>query len=164
VNEHSKTAFSSTLSLSYYTGDESMGVKSGSTQTVSSPPHYEWSASEVFKTMTLLSPASKYQNTRSAPKIRSLGVALSGALLLATAIPLNADELATPVMQQGDGESTMNLPDHGQGQSAVRERFGQPRAVDGPVGQPPITQWHYANFVVYFEYDNVIHAVAKPNR
>jgi hypothetical protein len=28
------------------------------------------------------------------------------------------------------------------------------------VGQPPITRWVFPTFVVYFEYQHVIHAVA----
>jgi hypothetical protein len=29
------------------------------------------------------------------------------------------------------------------------------------VGEPPISSWEYEPFVVYFEYDRVIHSVAK---
>lgn len=49
-------------------------------------------------------------------------------------------------------------------QSSVRATYGDPLEIRGPVGQPPISQWHYRNFVVYFERDRVLHAVLKPNR
>ena len=40
----------------------------------------------------------------------------------------------------------------------VREQFGAPRDVMGPVGNPPITRWVYPNFVVHFEDEYVIHS------
>jgi len=43
----------------------------------------------------------------------------------------------------------------------VESEYGSPVAVTPAVGDPPITRWEYQNFVVYFEYDRVIHAVAK---
>ena len=43
----------------------------------------------------------------------------------------------------------------------VRVRFGDPEASHAPVGDPPITRWEYSGFIVYFEYDKVIHAVRK---
>ena len=46
-------------------------------------------------------------------------------------------------------------------QARVESTFGAPAAVKAPVGDPPITRWEYANFVVFFEYDKVIHAVRK---
>jgi hypothetical protein len=46
-------------------------------------------------------------------------------------------------------------------QASVRQRWGNPLDIQGPVGQPPISQWHYSDFVVYFERDLVMHAVVK---
>ena len=43
----------------------------------------------------------------------------------------------------------------------VKEQFGSPGQVMGPVGNPPITRWIYDNFVVTFESEYVIHSVAK---
>ena len=39
------------------------------------------------------------------------------------------------------------------------QRFGEPQQRLGPVGEPPISHWVYPDFVVYYEYDRVIHAV-----
>ena len=52
-------------------------------------------------------------------------------------------------------------PTRGMTQAKVESRFGAPATVKAPVGDPPITRWEYADFVVYFEYDKVIHAVRK---
>lgn len=52
-------------------------------------------------------------------------------------------------------------PSRGMTQSSVQSKYGQPVTVDSPVGEPPITRWVYSDFVVFFEYDKVIHAVLK---
>ena len=46
-------------------------------------------------------------------------------------------------------------------QTSVEAKYGAPASVKAPVGDPPITRWEYTDFVVYFEYDKVIHAVRK---
>lgn len=52
-------------------------------------------------------------------------------------------------------------PTRGMTQASVESKYGAPATVRAPVGDPPITRWEYAGFVVYFEYDRVIHAVRK---
>lgn len=91
-------------------------------------------------------------------------ICMAAALLLGSALPGHAEEVAVPVMDQADRSSSQNLPRTGQSQDAVRERQGEPQRIDGPVGEPPISQWHYPDFVVYFEGQHVIHSVMKPNR
>ena len=54
------------------------------------------------------------------------------------------------------------VPESGLSQEQVEARFGAPQAIIPPVGDPPITRWQYAQFTVYFEYNYVIHSVAKP--
>ena len=56
----------------------------------------------------------------------------------------------------GDGR-----PTRGMTQASVEAKYGSPSTVRAPVGDPPITRWEYADFVVFFEYDKVIHAVRK---
>lgn len=56
----------------------------------------------------------------------------------------------------GDGR-----PTRGMNQASVESKYGAPATVRAPVGDPPITRWEYPEFVVYFEYDKVIHAVRK---
>jgi len=52
-------------------------------------------------------------------------------------------------------------PTRGMTQKSVEANFGAPQAARDAIGEPPITRWEYANFVVFFEYDRVIHAVSK---
>ena len=52
-------------------------------------------------------------------------------------------------------------PTRGMTQSSVESKYGSPTSIQAPVGEPPITRWEYANFVVFFEHDKVIHAVLK---
>ena len=52
-------------------------------------------------------------------------------------------------------------PTRGMTAASVEARFGAPQNKVAPVGDPPISRWEYANFVVFFEYDRVIHAVVK---
>jgi hypothetical protein len=42
----------------------------------------------------------------------------------------------------------------------VERRYGEPAQRIGAVGDPPISRWVYPQFVVYFEGQFVIHAVA----
>ncbi len=70
---------------------------------------------------------------------------------------------------QMDGTDGANLlaydesgrPARGMTQARVEARYGAPQRADDAVGDPPISKWHYEKFVVYFEYDRVIHAVLK---
>lgn len=50
-------------------------------------------------------------------------------------------------------------PTRGMTQERVRANFGEPNSTVAAVGDPPISRWNYANFVVFFEYDKVIHSV-----
>ncbi|MDF0752069.1 hypothetical protein NLU14_17700 [Marinobacter sp. 71-i] len=75
-----------------------------------------------------------------------------------------AEEVRVPVMSQAERGAQENLPRTGMSQSSVRNGWGDPVQISGPVGNPPISQWHYADFVVYFEGDRVIHSVLKPGR
>jgi len=56
---------------------------------------------------------------------------------------------------------TAGKPTRGMTQARVRANFGSPQSTRAAVGDPPITRWEYADFVVFFEYDHVIHAVSK---
>lgn len=98
-------------------------------------------------------------------KVSSGLIAITATLVIgaSTLAPVQADELAVPVMNQGERSTAQNLPRNGQTQAAVRANLGAPRNIAGPVGEPPISSWEYADFIVYFEGQNVIHTVMKPN-
>jgi len=52
-------------------------------------------------------------------------------------------------------------PSRGMTQERVEAEYGQPASRTAAVGEPPIARWEYAEFVVFFEFDRVIHAVTK---
>ena len=54
-------------------------------------------------------------------------------------------------------------PSAGMTAASVESRFGAPVSKKAAVGDPPISRWEYKEFVVFFEYDRVIHAVVKRN-
>ncbi len=52
-------------------------------------------------------------------------------------------------------------PSRGMTQVSVEAKFGSPTAMTSAVGDPPISSWEYDGYIVFFEYDRVIHAVTK---
>lgn len=81
------------------------------------------------------------------------------SLLLALLLPTAAlaETLHIPLGQQG--ASALNLPQLGESQRAVLERFGLADEEHPSVGNPPITRWDYREFSVYFEHKHVINSV-----
>jgi hypothetical protein len=63
-----------------------------------------------------------------------------------------------------DGTDAMNGsvgPASGSTQETVEATYGAPKAKNVAVGEPPISSWEYDGFIVFFEYDRVVHAVKK---
>jgi hypothetical protein len=52
-------------------------------------------------------------------------------------------------------------PSRGVSQAKVEATYGSPNSKKSAVGDPPISSWEYGDFVVFFEYDKVIHAVNR---
>ena len=52
-------------------------------------------------------------------------------------------------------------PTRGMTQASVESKYGTPVSRDAAVGEPPISRWEYQGFVVFFEFDRVIHSVKK---
>lgn len=52
-------------------------------------------------------------------------------------------------------------PVSGTTQANVEAVYGSPKAKNAAIGDPPISSWEYDGFIVYFEYDRVVHAVKK---
>ncbi len=57
-----------------------------------------------------------------------------------------------------------NAPTRGMSMAKVEASYGAPVRRQAPVGEPPITRWEYPGFIVYFEYQYVIHSVIKHDR
>jgi hypothetical protein len=72
----------------------------------------------------------------------------------------NADTLD---MQGVAPDADAARPSRGMTAASVESEFGAPNAKAVAVGDPPISRWEYKDFVVFFEYDRVIHAVVKRN-
>ncbi len=90
---------------------------------------------------------------------------LSAVILVALAMGLlsavNAQDLN---LSGSDGSSTFDQPGkptRGMTRDSVEANYGSPQSTTAAVGDPPISRWEYADFVVFFEYDRVIHAVMK---
>lgn len=79
------------------------------------------------------------------------------------ALPSLAETVRVPIGQQS-ATTEVAKPRTGTTMAAVEAAYGQPISKSGPTGEPPISSWEYADFVVYFEHDHVIHAVAKHRR
>ena len=72
-----------------------------------------------------------------------------------------ASQADTLQMDGVSGSTDSSRPTRGMTASNVEAKFGTPEAKVAPVGDPPISRWEYKGFVVFFEYDRVIHAVVK---
>ena len=86
-------------------------------------------------------------------------------LILALAITalsslLAAEQITLPVGEQ-TRQSELQLPQRGMHKETVRREFGDPEQITSAVGEPPISQWVYADYVVYLEDSWVIQAVVK---
>jgi len=80
------------------------------------------------------------------------------ALLAAFGAMANAETVNMDGVTAGSNDGR---PSRGMTQASVESKYGSPVSVNAPVGEPPISRWEYADFVVFFEYDKVIHAVVK---
>jgi hypothetical protein len=69
-----------------------------------------------------------------------------------------ADELD---MEGTDSAKNTVGPASGVSQENVEAAYGSPNSKKDPVGDPPISSWEYDGFVVFFEFDRVIHSVKK---
>ena len=89
----------------------------------------------------------------------SLSLALGSLLAAATGTVAKAETVVVDdqVMVRA---SSVERPARGITMGAVEAKFGAPANRHAAVGTPPITRWDYAGFVVYFEHERVIDAVA----
>ena len=72
--------------------------------------------------------------------------------------PAFADTL---LIEAAGNSQAMSAPKRGMSMASVESTFGPPSSRRAAIGDPPITRWVYVDFIVYFEYDHVIHAVAR---
>ena len=81
-------------------------------------------------------------------------------LTLATALSAQADTLLLEGISM-DSTTATERPRRGMSMDNVEARYGAPSARVSAIGTPPISRWEYPSFVVYFEYDHVVHAAVR---
>ncbi len=87
-------------------------------------------------------------------------LALLSTIALTVLAPASADTLIVEGLTGGTAAAA-ERPSRGQSMDKVATTWGQPNSKQNPIGDPPIARWEYSDFVVYFEYQHVIHAVQK---
>ena len=88
-------------------------------------------------------------------------LALMVLLAAATADAQRADTLDMRGTDNAARFENADKPGRGMTQARVEQSYGEPARRVGAVGDPPISRWDYPDFVVFFEYDKVIHSVSK---
>ena len=92
--------------------------------------------------------------------VRRVLFAILAVLVLWAPAMAIADTLIVDGLKQS-GMNAAERPNRGQSMDKVESVWGQPQSKQGAVGDPPISRWEYSDFIVYFEYQRVIHAVQK---
>lgn len=86
----------------------------------------------------------------------------SGTIIIALALALIAPSIgANTLTIPGHNEfgETQIMPRRGISMDSVLVEFGEPEQRRGPVGEPPISEWVYGSFRVYFEHQTVLHSI-----
>ncbi len=92
--------------------------------------------------------------------IRQKYLALLTIAMLSAVSAVCAESLIIENIDKSSAALT-ERPKRGMSMDTVESKWGQPAAKHGAVGDPPIARWEYQEFVIYFEYSHVIHAVTK---
>lgn len=92
-------------------------------------------------------------------RLRKPGISAIFVALLMVTVPQAAR--ADSLVIDTELGPARNGPKAGSSMLDVERVFGEPAERSAPVGEPPITFWRYPGFTVYFEYEKVLHAVAK---
>lgn len=93
--------------------------------------------------------------------MKNFTFSLLAGLILSTASLSYAEviSIADPSSQVPNSTEGVLRPTQGMSMALVEQKFGQPEQKTQAIGQPPITRWIYKDFVVFFEYNLVIHSV-----
>jgi hypothetical protein len=86
--------------------------------------------------------------------------------VLIAAAGLVSGAAVADTLQMGGTENASRFeqpgkPTRGMTEASVESTYGKPNSKQSAVGDPPISRWEYGEFVVFFEYDKVIHAVSR---
>jgi hypothetical protein len=72
---------------------------------------------------------------------------------------MGAAQADTLLIEKKNQDVQVETPRRGIDMNQVKSRFGEPKRTFDAVGEPPISRWQYNDFIVYFEYDKVLHSV-----
>lgn len=89
---------------------------------------------------------------------------ITGSLILFSLYliaPFTTAETITLPLGEQTKKAAMALPERSMNKQDVRRDFGDPQEITDAVGEPPISQWIYADYVVYFENNWVLYSVVK---
>lgn len=92
------------------------------------------------------------------PFVSATAAAMTSLAGLSVPSAVQADTLLIERIEAAQ-PAAAERPTRGMSQAQVTARWGAPASKTDAVGQPPISRWEYPDFVVFFEYDHVLHAV-----
>jgi hypothetical protein len=113
----------------------------------------------LWPTINAVESAAIYNKGMLAMKNLILALAIT-ALSTTLSSTLAAEQITLPIGEQ-TRQSGLQLPERGMHKNTVLDDFGDPQEMTSAVGEPPISQWRYDGYVVYFEGNWVIQAVVK---
>ena len=85
-------------------------------------------------------------------------------MLILIALALTATASADTLLLEGismDSSTAQMRPSRGMSMESVEARYGAPTSRVAAIGEPPISRWEYPGFIVYFEYQHVVHAAVR---
>ena len=90
-----------------------------------------------------------------------ISLLILGSVLLSAATITQAEviSIADPRYDVANSSEGVIRPTRGMSKANVEQQFGQAEQQSAAVGEPPISRWVYPDFVVFFEYNTVIHSV-----
>jgi hypothetical protein len=94
--------------------------------------------------------------------MKKISLSMIAGVTLLWGQALIAEDIKIPVGQQTPELEQIARPQLGASKASVKAKFGEPVKEKAAVGNPPISNWEYTDFIVYFENDHVIHSVLKP--
>jgi hypothetical protein len=85
-------------------------------------------------------------------------------MLILFALALTATASADTLLLEGismDSSTAQMRPRRGMSMQSVEAQYGAPTNRVAAIGEPPISRWEYPGFIVYFEYQHVVHAAVR---
>jgi hypothetical protein len=100
-------------------------------------------------------------STKSSIKAVAAAIVTVALVIFGANSLVGADVLLIQSIQEApaNGPEGIPRPVRGMSKKEVEQFYGAPVQKYAPVGQPPISQWEYGGYSVFFESDSVLHSV-----